>query len=580
MHVGLPMARAVALSLVLLLASSARAGTCTGVTAAELPTGTTDANGQPLSGDILDWYQIYGQCQPACDRFRVTLPPGTQEYWAHSPEQIGCNQVPQINGTVILDCPCKDDGRICVYVRTGLPTPTGATTELDVHFPDGSLASDAPALGGVMPACALRSTSPTPTTTSTTLPGGGGGGARTCGRCPGPLDPTLDKTSCLLGDCRTLTEVDARARKARVGKRDKDTKKALKALKEQLKKEFGVTRSDLGDVAKAWVVFADQTPPSSTDLSGFVDAAKAQARAKLEKDKADGKITDAQLEEQTAKAYKLLDQLTTLGKVTTDETLTDAQKTDIVENAVVGLVGEVASKDAEELAGEVKTLLDLLRGKKTQKQRGELLKKKLPALAGKLAKLAGKGKAVQKGVKELTEQLETLVKLAFGDPLSAEEKAAIFNQAVLGLLERTVFNGFLNPLYLKAATAGYDFAKPFGMAIERGLRTAASKAIWTAALPALQGKEPDYLDTIAADHSHVVQFTIQSGSYGGWTGTAYWDDTVGHVVVKVVPGTDTAPLASTRAFIRSLFGSPENFYIYDPTCNEAIGGVLVSGPAP
>jgi hypothetical protein len=45
------------------------------------------------------------------------------------------------------------------------------------------------------------------------------------------------------------------------------------------------------------------------------------------------------------------------------------------------------------------------------------------------------------------------------------------------------------------------------------------------------------------------------------------------VVLKVVPGEDKAPLASTRAFIRALVGSKEVEWIFDPTtCEESDKG--------
>jgi hypothetical protein len=315
-------------------------------------------------------------------------------------------------------------------------------------------------------------------------------------------------------------------------------------------------------------------------IEGFAEAAKAAAKSKLEADKEAGKINEKELKEKVEKSDKLIGQLETLGRLSSDQPISAAEQQQIVEEAVVGLVGEFAGKDSEELAGKMKTLIGALRGKLSEKEKKKILEKEIPNLVEKLVKAAGGEKGLGKSVKELTQQIQTLVKLTVGEPLSDEEKAAIFNQAILGLLEKTVFNGYLDPLFLKAAVLGYEFAKPFGDAIARGLRTAASRQIFTSATIAIEAKDPSYVETVETDHSTVVQTTIQSGSYTGWIVTAYWDPTAMQVVLKVLPGEDKAALARTRALIRALIGSKEIEWIFDPKSCEGgdKGNVLSATP--
>jgi len=158
------------------------AGTCTAVAANLLPPGTNDANGMPLSPPIGDWYQIAAQCSPTCTTFRIQIPDcvppcarGLLEWWAHAP--AGCTSSTTTNPNDTLDCPCKPDGRVCIYARTS-PTPTGGmVTPVHVTFIDSSPAfDDTPVLGGQAPACSLVSVTTTTvaaSTTSTTLLGGG-----------------------------------------------------------------------------------------------------------------------------------------------------------------------------------------------------------------------------------------------------------------------------------------------------------------------------------------------------------------------------------------------------------------------
>src|SRR5262249_15993285 len=98
------------------------------------------------------------------------------EWWAHAP--AGCTSSTTTNPNDTLDCPCKPDGRVCIYARTS-PTPTGGmVTPVHVTFIDSSPAfDDTPVLGGPAPACPLVSLTTPPVAaspTSTTLLGGGG----------------------------------------------------------------------------------------------------------------------------------------------------------------------------------------------------------------------------------------------------------------------------------------------------------------------------------------------------------------------------------------------------------------------
>jgi len=366
------------------------------------------------------------------------------------------------------------------------------------------------------------------------------------------------------------------------------TREALTVELSRLRGEQSAAQSriaaipDLGASAARASVFAHTAGseiPSAEVIKGFAEAAKQAAKSKLEADKEAGKLTEKEFKEKQEKADKLIDQLETLGRLSSGETISAAEQQQIVEQAVVGLVGEFAGKDSEELAGKMKTLIAALRGTLTDKEKKKILEKEIPNLVEKLVKAAGGEKGLGKSVKELTQQIQTLVKLTVGEPLSDEEKAAIFDQAVLGLLEKTVFNGYLNPLFLKAAIAGYDFAKPFGDAIARGLQTVAAREIFTAASGQIEHKDSSYQQTIAQDHTVVIQTTIEgSGPYVGWIVTAYWDPTAMKVVLKVVPGQDKALLASTRAAIRTLLSVligpvKDAEWIFDPASCEP-GSVL------
>jgi len=366
-------------------------------------------------------------------------------------------------------------------------------------------------------------------------------------------------------------------------------KQALRAELSHLRRELTQTQDQIAAIpglgvsaarASALAHIAGSEIPSAEVIKGFAEAAKAAAKSKLEADKEAGKLTEKEFKEKLEKSDKLIAQLETLGRLSSGEPISDSEQQQIVEEAVVGLVGEFAGKDSEELAGKMKTLIAALRGKLTPDKRQKILEKEIPGLVEKLVKAAGGDKAIGKSVKELAQQIQTLVKLTVGEPISDEEKAAIFNQAVLGLLEKTVFNGYLDPLFLKAAVAGYEFAKPFGDAIARGLRTAASRQIFTSATIAVEAKDPSYIETIETDRSTVIQTSIQNGSYGGWIVTAYWDPTAMQVVLKVLPGEDKAALARTRALIRALIGSKEIEWIFDPKSCEGNdkGNVLSATP--
>lgn len=146
----------------LLLAAPAVAGTCAGLVASMLPAGTTDDTGQPLGGGIGEWYQVAGQCT-ACATVQVTNA-NVIEWFAHAPSPPGCTFA-----SGVLTCPCKPEGRVCIYLRTAPPPTAGATTPAHVTFVDASTPVDAsPSLGGVAPACALTSGGPGTTTSTTT----------------------------------------------------------------------------------------------------------------------------------------------------------------------------------------------------------------------------------------------------------------------------------------------------------------------------------------------------------------------------------------------------------------------------
>src|SRR5262249_36640197 len=128
--------------------------------------------------------------------------------------------------------------------------------------------------------------------------------------------------------------------------------------------------------------------PSAETIKAFAEAAKAAAKSKLEADKATGKLNDKQFNEKLEKSDKLIAQLETLGKLSSGQPMSAAEQQQIVEDAVVGLVGEFAGKDGEEFAGKVKTLVGALRGKLSDKEKKKILEKEIPNLVEKLVKAA------------------------------------------------------------------------------------------------------------------------------------------------------------------------------------------------
>lgn len=131
----------------------------------------------------------------------------------------------------------------------------------------------------------------------------------------------------------------------------------------------------------------------------------------------------------------------------------------------------------------------------------------------------------------LTKQLILLVHLAAGD-LTDAQKQALFEEALVGLLERTLFNGILDAPFLQAFLEGYEFAAPFGARMADDLKHFTQTQVSGQAQLALEHASPSWLTDVVG--GRTVTTTIQSGSFGGWSVTAFWDHTVDDIRLQVV----------------------------------------------
>jgi hypothetical protein len=116
--------------------------------------------------------------------------------------------------------------------------------------------------------------------------------------------------------------------------------------------------------------------------------------------------------------------------------------------------------------------------------------------------------------------LRPLTKLLAGT-LTEDEKTQVFNDAFIGLLKKTIFNGYLNPIYLQALLKGYEFAKPFGDKIAADMKIFVNARFQQEVTVAF-GADGSWLTTVGVEHK-TVSAKIQSGFFQGWSAIAFWD---------------------------------------------------------
>src|SRR5438132_400977 len=170
------------------------------------------------------------------------------------------------------------------------------------------------------------------------------------------------------------------------------------------------------------------------------EAASEKAKEKADKEKEGAK----ELAKQSYTVSKML---------FSKEKPSDEERQETLLNALVGLVGALMGEKykGSELPERIKTLWDIKKGKLSDKEKKEKMKEGIKDLS----------KLIAKGGDDLAEQIMILVDLMWGDP-TPEEREKIFMASVKGLVKRLGYGGLLNSPYVRAATAGYKFAAPFG----------------------------------------------------------------------------------------------------------------------
>ncbi|HWB23345.1 MAG TPA: hypothetical protein VG652_10700 [Gaiellaceae bacterium] len=303
---------------------------------------------------------------------------------------------------------------------------------------------------------------------------------------------------------------------------------------------------------------ADTTPsiddPAAfaKDIDGLTASLKAHAKLYISKTKQDH--ADAQID----KANKLIEQLSVIAQMeaTPDTKLTPAQRAVVAENAAVALAGTLAGKTlkGEEVAEAVTSALKAVNadGAKASQTRFEIFDKYMQkAIKQALLKSGVKEEAIQSQYTALVGQIDILGRLALGNPTDAE-RDEMFQKAVIGLLERTVFNGFLDAPLLKAATTGYDLGKPFGDFIQKNLQAVLNAKLLAATKTALDAADPTWRADLDGETRKTITGTIDlPAEFHGWTVTAFRQGCSDYVQI-------TGTAVST---VRAFFGAHQDVYV-------------------
>jgi hypothetical protein len=318
--------------------------------------------------------------------------------------------------------------------------------------------------------------------------------------------------------------------------------------------------------------------PSAAEVAKFNEALSGHFKTHLSQVKDTGKLSDKEFKAQKEKADGLTDQLTSITKlITPGANVTKEDRQKILKNALVGLTKTLFkdSEGAEDLIGlidelftkagegfkvgsdDLQTVVDkvkqlcLLKVDEKKKPKVEAIVDTIVSVT-MLATGQSPGKegikAIEKNVtavaKEvggkdvatLTKQLILLIHLAAGD-LTEAQKQQIFEEAMIGLLERTLFNGLLDAPFLQAFLKGYEFAAPFGQMMANDLKSYTQTQVAGQAVVALEGASPSWVTDAGSGKTTTVK--IESGSFIGWTVTAFWDHTVDDIRLQVVSPSGT-----------------------------------------
>jgi hypothetical protein len=113
---------------------------CRNVRARKVRPATRAPDAQPVTPPSTDWIQVSAACDRKPTYVHIAIPdcrPGCGghrsivEFWAHAPPSPGCTTGTLANPNDYLDCPGKDDGITCSYLRLS-PGPAAATPVADV----------------------------------------------------------------------------------------------------------------------------------------------------------------------------------------------------------------------------------------------------------------------------------------------------------------------------------------------------------------------------------------------------------------------------------------------------------------
>src|SRR5258708_4092964 len=175
------------------------------------------------------------------------------------------------------------------------------------------------------------------------------------------------------------------------------------------------------------------------------------------------------------------------------------EREEILRSALVGLVGALLGEKnkGKELPEKLNELYEVLTDeefKKDKEKQKEKIKEKLKELA---AQVGGDG------ADDLAEQMIILAEVLWGDT-TPEQRMEIFNTAVMGLLKRTIFSGYLDPIFLKAALKGYEFMKPFGDRMAKDLQVAVDARYKEQIMSAVERYE--------AMHPGTLETNLQAGT--------------------------------------------------------------------
>jgi len=300
---------------------------------------------------------------------------------------------------------------------------------------------------------------------------------------------------------------------------------------------IGVSTGASAEDVPGWV--ADDV--TENDIDALVQALQKNAHLYLAEKR------DKALEADTQRAEALIASLKTIAELELNKSANPGpeQKTVDAVNVVVGLLGSLFNEKWEgssDLAARAQDIIKLAAGKSSEKGRKKILTDNLKELAKRFAKSAGVTDAqVAAKFGELTGQISTLYDLVFGT-LSDEERSDAFKQAVKGLLERTVFSGWLTPAYLKAATTGYELGSSIGTYITNNLASLTNQRLKEAVICALntagvQKGHENWFQDLHSDTSFTsLMATVDfPKEYEGWTAEAFYENNVVYVQVLGKP---------------------------------------------